>query len=514
MSSPFHWNAADRKRLNVKWTPELTPPIALTTSVSVGMCRASPRRMRNLGLYDVTKRFSRIRGERLALAAVCVSVACSNRQTLSPPDPVTASSSPPRACSGSTRYRYDVSALALTVGHHYVYLAGKAVDWAMAERLAEEEADSVTSKKGLVAVLERFLDNLYDAHATLRANTTASSRLVPSGLDVWAEWRKSDAVVTAVRAGYSAEKAGVYPGMRVLAINNVPIERAAEFRLGAAIRHPVPAPALDWALLSALAGRRDVPRMLRVRDSSGVRDLAIDRPGDHVMDAAAQETRVEFRQLTDRPDATKRADYYGYIRLNALGDTLSITEFDSALSALRSTSGLIIDLRNTPGGGSTNVAEPILGRLITRTEAYQRVAPPGSTAYLRTVAPRGPWPYTAPIVVLVGRWTGSMGEGMAIGLDGMQRGTVVGTRMAGLAGSVEDFVLPCSGIGVALPTEQLLHINGTPRERWVPPVLIDLVAERSQRAPMVASSPNVSIPNPSDLVFERGLRVLRKSLRP
>jgi len=108
-----------------------------------------------------------------------------------------------------------------------------------------------------------------------------------------------------------------------------------------------------------------------------------------------------------------------------------------------------------------------------------------------------------------------MGEGMAIGLDGMQRGIVVGTRMAGLAGSVEDFVLPCSGIAVALPTEQLLHVNGTPRERWVPPVLIDLVAERSQLLALtVATNPSVSIPNSSDPVFERALQVLRKSLRP
>jgi carboxyl-terminal processing protease len=469
--------------------------------------------MHKLRVDDVAKRSSVTRSEQLAIAVVCVVIACSNRQTLSPSDPGAPRDSPRGACVGFPGYRYDVSDLAQTVAHHYVYLSEKNVDWAIAERLAVDAADSVTSRKGLVAVLERFLDNLYDAHATLRANTMASPRLVPSGLDVWAEWRGGDAVVTAVRPGYNAEKAGVYPGMHVLAINNVPIERAAETRLGPAVRHPAPPPALDWALLSALAGRRDVRRVLRVRDSSGIRDIPIDLPADRVI-AAAQEARVEFRRLNDQAKATDGVHSYGYIRLNALGDTLSVSEFDSALSALRNTSGLILDLRNTPGGGSTNIAEPILGRLITRTEGYQRVAPSGATAYLRTVAPRGPWPYTAPIVVLVGRWTGSMGEGMAIGLDGMQRGTVVGTRMAGLAGSVEDFVLPCSGIGVALPTERLLHINGTPREHWAPPVLLDLVAEWSPRpTPAHAMSPSASIPNPSDPVFERGLQVLESPSR-
>jgi len=66
-----------------------------------------------------------------------------------------------------------------------------------------------------------------------------------------------------------------------------------------------------------------------------------------------------------------------------------------------------------------------------------------------------------------------MGEGMAIGLDGMHRGIVVGTSMAGLAGSVDDFRLQCTGLGIALPTARLLHLNGTPRERWVPSVVVD-----------------------------------------
>ena len=76
---------------------------------------------------------------------------------------------------------------------------------------------------------------------------------------------------------------------------------------------------------------------------------------------------------------------------------------------------------------------------------------------------------------------------MAIGLDAMRRGAVVGTPMSGLAGAVDDFKLPCSGIVIALPTARLLHLNGTPRERWVPPVLVDLVANE-RRGTMEAGS--------------------------
>ena len=86
-----------------------------------------------------------------------------------------------------------------------------------------------------------------------------------------------------------------------------------------------------------------------------------------------------------------------------------------------------------------------------------------------------------------------MGEGMAIGLDGMHRARVVGTAMAGLAGAVEDVTLPCEGIGLAFPEARLAHVDGTPRERWVPPVLIDLAGEAHGR----------------DAILERGIRELR-----
>jgi len=44
--------------------------------------------------------------------------------------------------------------------------------------------------------------------------------------------------------------------------------------------------------------------------------------------------------------------------------------------------------------------------------------------------------------------------------------------MAHLAGAVSDFRLPQTGIDVAFATEQLYHVNGTPRQDWVPPVLV------------------------------------------
>ena len=67
-----------------------------------------------------------------------------------------------------------------------------------------------------------------------------------------------------------------------------------------------------------------------------------------------------------------------------------------------------------------------------------------------------------------------MGEGMAIGFDAMQRAVVVGTPMAHLAGAVSDDKLPRTGVDVAYATEQLFHVNGTPRQDWLPPVFVTI----------------------------------------
>jgi len=70
---------------------------------------------------------------------------------------------------------------------------------------------------------------------------------------------------------------------------------------------------------------------------------------------------------------------------------------------------------------------------------------------------------------------------MAIGFDAMARGSVVGTRMAGLNGAVHGSKLAKTGIGFSYPAERLFHIGGTPRHAWQPPVLVDLTGQDGER---------------------------------
>jgi C-terminal processing protease CtpA/Prc len=360
--------------------------------------------------------------------------------------------------------RADLKFLTDKIAERYVYAADRKID---AKAIYEEYAQAVERVEdnyGWTLFLEPVIGELFDHHAFLGANTDASPRLVPSGTDVWPEFVDGMATITSVRPETPAAKAGLRPGMRVTAFNGTELGDAVQTRMPRALKEPT-LETRSFALQSLLAGVRGQPRLVTACVQDTCNDYKLDDP-----DYPQSEKLVAWRKLNGD---------IGYVRFeNSLGNDAAVAEFDAALTALGKVRALIIDLRNTPGGGNTSVAEPIMGRFITKTTAYQKVYTPGRGWWDRVVEPRAPHVKT-PVNVLVDRWTGSMGEGMAVGFDGMKRGTVVGTRMSGLKGAIEDFELPNTKVIVKFPVEKLSHLDGTPREDWAPPVLVDLAASTS-----------------------------------
>ena len=345
--------------------------------------------------------------------------------------------------------------LCTLIKDHYIYFEDRSTHWSEACALAQTEALTARSSAERLAVLENLLDELYDAHASLGTNTSTSPRLIPSGADYWIVADGDCGRIVGVRPGSGAARARLHPGDRVKALNTVPLRQAAMTRIRTDRAH-VPSKRLNWAMNAMAAGYRGKPRVVSVLRSGKQLELTLEDPvpkwpGEH----------VTARMLDGG---------IGYIRLNnSLGDAGTVKAFDAAVETLKSAKAWILDLRDTPGGGNTGVAEPIMGRFITEERPYQRIIPAEKPAYERRVSPRGPWTISGPLLVLVGHWTGSMGEGMAIGLDGMGRGRVMGSQMAGLAGGTEEFTLKQIGIRVHLPTYDLAHLDGTPRQNWLPP---------------------------------------------
>ena len=353
----------------------------------------------------------------------------------------------------------DFAAFCQFVDEDYAYFDLKRTDWKRACTSYAAQVGGAADRDAYIALLERALGELYDAHAHLGTNTQQSPRLVPSQTDLLATWSSGRAFIKAVRQGSAAEAVGLRPGDEVIAIEGEAVA-AVVARIEPKFLLREDSAARAWALQVALAGRheREVTR-LSIRSEGRLHDVQF--AAAHPPPAVPLTHRVIGR--------------VGHVRIhNSLGDPALVQAFDQALADMPGVRALVIDLRDTPSGGTSSVARGIMGRLVDRPLRYQRhelVAEFRSNGIRRVwdeyVVPRGV-PFLGPVVVLVGPWTGSMSEGLAIGLNATRGAPVLGRPMAHLLGALGETVLPHSKIAVRVPTEKLFHIDGRPREAFVP----------------------------------------------
>jgi carboxyl-terminal processing protease len=216
------------------------------------------------------------------------------------------------------------------------------------------------------------------------------------------------------------------------------------------------------------------------RDGHAARVLATGRR-DRPRDLTVSGRRLTLPNLYaagpgDRPPVTvTRADDRLIIRFNdSLGNSDTIAAFDAAMAQARPGQTVVLDLTDTASGGNTSVARGVMGWFVSEARPYQIHNLPSEERetgvprqWVEQVLPRPGKRFEGPVVVHVGRWTGSMGEGLAIGMDALGA-RVEGDRMAGLLGAVHDLRLEHSGLMIKLPAERLYAVDGTPREAFVP----------------------------------------------
>ncbi|RYY93531.1 MAG: peptidase [Chitinophagaceae bacterium] len=353
----------------------------------------------------------------------------------------------------------DFETLWQTAKEQYAYWPEKKTDWDCVHEHYRKALDTVHTKRQFTTFLEAVLRELYDNHIGLNTNTSSSYRLVPTGADLALRLQGDRVWITEVRPRSGAAAAGIRAGMELTAIDGKAPAEALKALLPLCLRAPDSAARL-FALQQLAAGTHDRPRRFTLRSTAGTTDYFPDTFVN--IDTLRYEGLLESRMLPGG---------IGYIGIhNSLGDEDLIPAFDSALNGLAGARGLIIDLRETPSGGTSTVARALMGRLLRREGYYQRHELPADSgrygvrrSWVEIVTPRGR-PYDGPVAVLAGAWTGSMGEGIVVGLHGLGRAKVFGHPMAGLNGAIYPFRLPHSGIGYNLSAERLYHVNGTRRE--------------------------------------------------
>lgn len=350
----------------------------------------------------------------------------------------------------------DFDELWTTLRDRYCFFSEKRTDWNRVRSLYRPKALAAQTQDELHAVVGQVLAELYDPHTSLSSPPAGSQRGPNS--DVIADWRNGQAVVRAIQDDSVAAEAGLAMGDIILSVDDRPITDQLQLLMPKCLTRFDP-DAQAYALNRAVAGTRGQGRRYLIsRSGSEPRELVL-----------------PIRQTPPRPDVEWRRldDGVGYIVIRSFADDAVAEKFDEALEAFRDAPGLIIDVRGN-GGGDTAVARPIMGRFISETKPYARMRRREgralSAAWTEVVEPQGPFTYTRPVVVLANHWSGSMAEGFPMGMKGIGRATIVGTRMMSLGAAVFPLRLDRTGIQAQYSAEPVYDVHDRPRWLMQPDV--------------------------------------------
>jgi carboxyl-terminal processing protease len=352
-----------------------------------------------------------------------------------------------------TRHAQDFDELWETLRDRYCYMAEKAVDWAAVRRLFAPQAAATADDAGFARLVGRVLTTLYDPHTHLWDPPDGTPRYPPLDIDVVAD--PAGARVRAVRPGSAAAAAGIIVGDVVTIVGDEPVLAAAR-RLAPACQRRADPDGWRHALGQALAGvTGDGGRWLSTARSGRLRLTRPDTPDP---------PPLSFRREGD----------IGTITITSFADAAIIGQFDAALAALAGVRRLLIDVRGN-GGGDTAVARPIMGRFTPERRAYatmrRRQGAGLGPAWTEFVDPRGPL-WSGPVDVIVDRWSASMAEGFPMGMKAISGARIIGQPMMGLGAAVFPLRLDRSGIALQYSAEPVFDINGRPRDRLRPDVLV------------------------------------------
>ncbi|MCZ6794266.1 MAG: S41 family peptidase [Planctomycetota bacterium] len=282
----------------------------------------------------------------------------------------------------------------------------KKIDWKKVSKEFRRAARSVKNPREHLILLVRLLARVEDGHAAVTPLEKGKNVSYP------AEWRnrsgpgmfwcRSGGKVLVKNSWSSARSAGVRPGMEILQVNGVPVDRWLERRiaeLSDRISFSTSQQALYFALHRGLADKPGARMRLDVR-SPGSRKKRRLTVRYTRASPAAQGPAFLPEGIQDLRDVkyVRTRKGYGYIHVWRCPGNLPLL-VDEALRGIGNVPGMILDFRGNSGGGFDHDA--LLGRFI----------PPGrQIAFGKRYRSAGPQPYGGPVVVIVDATVRSAGE--------------------------------------------------------------------------------------------------------
>lgn len=302
-------------------------------------------------------------------------------------------------------------------------------------RVRDEYVDTVDEEELVSNAISGMLDGLdqhsryldRDQYEDIRITTTGNYTGVGLDIDV----RDGKVMVVAPLEDTPAAKAGIQPGDVVVAIDDVEIDSEG---------------------LEAAVDR------MRGRPGTEVR-LDVSRASEREL-LSFSLTRAPIHVNTVRSEFLPGG--YGYIRVTGFSDS-TLLELDAAAEQLtrsseRSLKGLVLDLRDNPGGvldAAIGVADRFLeDGLIVRGSGRIR------QARFEQYAEPGDGLESIPLAVLINRGSASGSEIVAGALKDHSRAELIGQRSYG-KGSVQSVVPLGEGSALKLTTAHYLTPHGT-----------------------------------------------------
>ncbi|PLS82501.1 MAG: S41 family peptidase [Chloroflexi bacterium] len=351
-------------------------------------------------------------------------------------------------------------------------------------------------RKMTYGAIEGMLKSLGDDYTGFDEPVNAAARQERlsgqfEGIGAYVEFKDGKLLIVAPIEESPAEKAGLLAGDQVLKVDGQDMAPQLDGL--------DPAEAAAKAA-SIIRGPKGTPVVLTVfrADTNETRDFTINRDAIPLIS-------VRTKMLAGK---------IAYVQVSEFKETTT-AELDKALTTVleQQPAGLILDLRNNPGG-YLNTAREMLGRFVADGVALQEEFSDGSRSNLDTLNNGGPRVLDLPMVVLTNGGSASASEIVVGGLRDHKRATLLGEKTFG-KGSVQALKQLSDKSSARITIARWLTPNGDQiHQKGIEPhVYVPLQQEEQYRVDLPQRRPS-DLANVNDSQLWWAIKTLTTNERP
>lgn len=363
-----------------------------------------------------------------------------------------------KKAANNYKLHQDFGKLIQDISDHYIYLENKKTDFDCVKDNYSKIISDVKSNEEKILFFEYLLNEFYDNNLALDVKTKYSFR---SQSPLYVSLKNDKFFIKNIWFSQLESFGKNILDAEVLNYNSKEFNKVIDAFPTQCADKTNPE-VREWIANKIISGRFNSPRILtlKLKDDRKI-SLNIDK--------------IKIKKENNPLSVTKE-NGIAIVRFNnSLGNANIVKRFDNLLNSLLDTKGLVLDLRNTNNGRNNYVAKAIMSRLIDKDLPFQKYMtrekhednPEITKSGLEFISPRGVQ-YQQQVVVLVGRWTGNIGESLAVGLNEMDRAKIVGTKMGRYVGVSKNYLFKNQNYGLRIPTHKLFQVNGSSRENFIP----------------------------------------------